>query len=62
MATVPVSGGIVPFLPVPVETGERLYNEFLAGRSPNRSTPTPRTLPPLRLPRALGAQARLWRS
>jgi hypothetical protein len=35
VALIPGSGRIASFLPVPVEAGERLYREFLAGRSPN---------------------------
>ncbi len=35
VATIPGSGRLAPCLPVPVEAGERLYAEFLAGRSPN---------------------------
>jgi hypothetical protein len=33
VATEPPAGGLAPFLPVTVEPGEKLYREFLAGRS-----------------------------
>jgi integrase/recombinase XerC len=36
VATIPAAGRVPPtVLPAPVEPGERLYQEFLAGRSPN---------------------------